>query len=103
MEDQSPYSLLIIDSIINLFRSDYTGRGELAARQQLLNQHLKQIKNLAESFHLAVYITNQVCADPAGGMSFVKDPKKAVGGHILSHGSPPAVPCAVASCHELPH
>jgi len=26
-------------------------------------------------------------ADPAGGMTFVADPKKPVGGHILAHAS----------------
>jgi DNA repair protein RadA len=39
---------------------------------------------LAESQNLAVYITNQVMADPA--MMF-GDPTKAVGGHILAHAS----------------
>ena len=39
---------------------------------------------IAESQNLAVYITNQVMADPA--MMFC-DPTKAVGGHILAHAS----------------
>jgi meiotic recombination protein DMC1 len=45
---QGCYKLLIIDSIIALFRVDYTGRGELAARQAALNQHLSRLTRIAE-------------------------------------------------------
>jgi len=27
-----------------------------------------------------------MCSDPSAGISFVADPKKPVGGHILAHG-----------------
>lgn len=29
----------------------------------------------------------QVMADPSGGMTFVQDPKKPIGGHVLAHAS----------------
>ena len=58
--------------------------GELSERQQRLGQVLKPLKQLAETFNVAVYMTNQVCADP-GGSVFVQDAKKAVGGHVLAH------------------
>ncbi|EGD72724.1 DMC1 protein [Salpingoeca rosetta] len=77
--------LLIIDSIMATFRTDYCGRGELAERQQMLNQVLAAIKRLAEEWNLAVVLTNQMCSDPGATMSFVSDPKKPVGGHILAH------------------
>jgi len=32
-------------------------------------------------------MTNQVMADPSGGMSYAVDPKKPVGGHIIAHAS----------------
>ena len=35
---------------------------------------------------MAIFITNQVMSDPSGGLTFVADPKKAVGGHVLAHG-----------------
>jgi len=35
---------------------------------------------------VAVFITNQVTADP-GGMSFAKDSTKAIGGNIIAHAS----------------
>eukprot|EP00049_Salpingoeca_infusionum_P000904 m.43462 g.43462 ORF g.43462 m.43462 type:complete len:389 (-) comp10779_c0_seq8:1123-2289(-) len=77
--------LLIIDSIMATYRADFTGRGELADRQQQLNQVLAAIKRLAEEWNLAVVLTNQMCSDPGATMSFVSDPKKPVGGHILAH------------------
>lgn len=42
------YRLLIIDSIMNCFRVDYCGRGELAERQQKLNQFLMKLAHIAE-------------------------------------------------------
>ncbi len=36
--DDGPFSMLIIDSMTALLRVDYTGRGELAPRQQKLGQ-----------------------------------------------------------------
>ena len=33
------YRLLIVDSVMGLFRTEFTGRGELAERQQKLGQH----------------------------------------------------------------
>lgn len=42
------YRLLIIDSIMNCFRVDYCGRGELAERQQKLNQFLMKLAHMAE-------------------------------------------------------
>ena len=47
------YRLLIIDSIMALFRVDYTGRGELNERQQKLNQFLSKLTHVAEgTFHI---------------------------------------------------
>lgn len=84
---EEPFALLIVDSIMALFRVDYSGRGELSERQQVLGKMLSRIMKIAEQFNIAVYITNQVMADPGGGVSFVPDPKKPVGGHILAHAS----------------
>eukprot|EP00127_Corallochytrium_limacisporum_P006486 Clim_evm17s229 gene=Clim_evmTU17s229 len=86
MADDRTYRLLIIDSVMALFRCDYSGRGELAERQQRLNQHLARLCRLAEEFNLAVVITNQMTADP-GGMTFAADPKKPIGGNIIAHAS----------------
>ena len=86
-ERPNQFRLLIIDSIIALLRTDYSGRGELAERQQKLNQLMARLIKISEEFNIAVFITNQISADPAGGMTFVADPKKPVGGHVLAHAS----------------
>jgi len=41
--DQGPFRLLVIDSIIALFRAEFSGRGELSERQQKLGQHLSHL------------------------------------------------------------
>lgn len=56
----------IVDSIIALFRCDYSGRGELAERQQKLGVMLNRLLKLSEEYNVAVYVTNQMCADPGG-------------------------------------
>ncbi|KAK8949070.1 hypothetical protein KSP39_PZI005165 [Platanthera zijinensis] len=76
----------IVDSVIALFRVDFSGRGELAERQQKLAQMLSRLTKISEEFNVAVYMTNQVIADPGGGM-FISDPKKPAGGHVLAHAA----------------
>lgn len=81
------FSLLIVDSIMAPFRVDYSGRGELAERQQCLAKVLSKLQKISEQFNVAVFLTNQVTADPGGGMTYAVDPKKPVGGNILAHAS----------------
>ncbi|XLT73790.1 hypothetical protein HN873_030216, partial [Arachis hypogaea] len=56
---EEPFRLLIVDSVIALFRVDFSGRGELAERQQRLAQMLSRLVKIAEEFNVAVYMTNQ--------------------------------------------
>ncbi|XP_054710485.1 meiotic recombination protein DMC1/LIM15 homolog [Uloborus diversus] len=86
-EEAGVYKLLVIDSIMALFRVDYSGRGELADRQQKLAQMLSKLQKLSEEYNVAVFITNQMTSDPGAAMSFQADPKKPIGGHILAHAS----------------
>ena len=82
--EEKNIGLIVIDSITSHFRAEYIGRGELAERQQKLNKHLHVLQRLADAFNLAVYITNQVMADPS---VIFGDPTRPVGGHILGHFS----------------
>lgn len=88
MMAESRYSLLIVDSAMGLYRTDYSGRGELSARQMHLARFLRSLLRLADEFGVAVVISNQVVAqvDGAAGM-FNADPKKPIGGHIMAHAS----------------
>jgi DNA repair protein RadA len=76
--------LVIVDSLMSLFRSEYAGRGTLAVRQQKLNRHLHALQRLADKHNLAVYVTNQVMSKPD---VFFGNPTAAIGGHILGHAS----------------
>jgi DNA repair protein RadA len=82
--EEKNIGLIVIDSITSHFRAEYVGRGELAERQQKLNKHLHTLQRLADAFNLAVYITNQVMADPS---VIFGDPTRPVGGHVLGHFS----------------
>ncbi|VVB83119.1 DNA repair and recombination protein RadA [uncultured archaeon] len=84
IKNGEPIKLLIIDSLTAHFRAEYSGRGELADRQQKLNKYLHNLMKLAETYNLAVYVTNQVMANPA---QMFGDPTQAVGGNIVGHAS----------------
>jgi meiotic recombination protein DMC1 len=51
---EEPFALLIVDSIMALFRVDYSGRGELSERQQVLGKMMSRIMKIAEQFNIAV-------------------------------------------------
>ena len=76
--------LIIVDSLMALFRSEFIGRGALNERQQKLNAHIHKLQKLADAYSLAVYITNQVMDNP--GMLF-GDPTTPVGGNVVAHAA----------------
>lgn len=82
IKEGEPIRLIIVDSLTAHFRAEYTGRGQLADRQQRLNRYLHNLMKVAESNNLAVYVTNQVMSDPA---QLFGDPTKAIGGNIVGH------------------
>uniref|UniRef100_A0A8C4SLU6 DNA repair protein RAD51 homolog n=1 Tax=Erpetoichthys calabaricus TaxID=27687 RepID=A0A8C4SLU6_ERPCA len=87
MMAESRYALLIVDSATALYRTDYSGRGELSARQMHLARFLRMLLRLADEFGVAVVITNQVVAQVDGAAMFSADPKKPIGGNIIAHAS----------------
>ena len=89
MMTESRFALLVVDSATALFRTDFTGRGLLSERQQLLAKYLRQLQRLADEFGVAVVITNQVVANPDGSMSFAgaANAVKPIGGNIVAHAS----------------
>lgn len=70
-----------------LFRVDFSGRSELAERQQKLAQMLARLQKMSEEFNVAIFITNQITDDPFAALSFQGDEKKPIGGNILAHAS----------------
>ena len=83
--EEKNIKLIIVDSLIGHFRSEYVGRGTLALRQQILNTHLHDLLRLSEVYdELAVLFTNQVSARPD---VFYGNPIIHTGGHIVAHGA----------------
>lgn len=83
IKEGTQIKLVIVDSLMSLFRSDFTGRGQLADRQQKINRHIHALLKLAEMYNVVVYLTNQVMARPD---VFFGDPTEAIGGHVVAHG-----------------
>ncbi len=84
VKEKLPIKLVIVDSLMAHFRSEFIGRGTLADRQQKLNKHMHSLLKLTHTYNLAVYITNQVMAKPD---TFFGDPTVAIGGNIVAHAS----------------
>ena len=74
--------LIIVDSLIAILRAEYIGIGMLASRQQILNQIIRDLSRLAETYNIAVVVTNQV----ATVMKGVFATQDAIGGNIVAHG-----------------
>jgi meiotic recombination protein DMC1 len=53
------YRLLIIDSIMACFRTDFCGRGELSERQQKLGQFLTKATHMAEGLSIPSGVTRR--------------------------------------------
>jgi DNA repair protein RadA len=84
LTNKFPVKLLIVDSLTAHFRAEYTGRGTLAERQQLLNKHLHDLLRFGDIYNSAVAVTNQVAARPD---VFFGDPTTSIGGNIVGHAS----------------
>ena len=83
--DEKNIKLIIVDSLIGHFRSEYIGRGTLATRQQTINSHIHDMLRLSEVYdELAVVFTNQVSSKPD---VVYGNPITHTGGHIVAHGA----------------
>ncbi|KAA3490529.1 DNA repair protein RAD51-like protein isoform X1 [Gossypium australe] len=107
---ETRFALMIVDSATALYRTDFTGRGELSARQMHLAKFLRSLQKLADEFIMylklfvlscyrygiepfislfgvAVVITNQVVAQVDGSAIFAGPQIKPIGGNIMAHAS----------------
>jgi DNA repair protein RadA len=74
--------LIIVDSLMAMFRSEYVGIGMLATRQQMVNKLIHDLSRLAETYNVAVLCTNQVTTVMKGPFTS----QEAIGGNIVAHG-----------------
>lgn len=82
--DMDEIGIVIVDSIMAHFRSEYSGRGELSERQDRLGSMLNMLGSIASGYDIAVFYTNQAYEDP--GKMF-GDPVSATGGNVVKHSS----------------
>lgn len=82
--EENNIKLIVADSAVGLFRSEYLGRGTLAARQQKLNHFVHLLVRIAETYNCAAIATNQVMASPD---TFFGDPTRPIGGNVVAHTS----------------
>ena len=61
--------LIIVDSLMALMRVEYIGIGSLAKRQGVLNKMLHGLSRIAETYNVAVLLTNQVATKMMGMFS----------------------------------
>lgn len=54
MMAESRYALLVVDSATGLYRTDYSGRGELSARQMHLARFLRTLMRIADEVDFCV-------------------------------------------------
>lgn len=80
--DLSDKGILIVDSVMAHFRSEYSGRGELGERQDRIGAMLKNLRGIASGYNMAVFYTNQAYEDPGGGWG---DNVSATGGNVVKH------------------
>ena len=76
--------LIVIDSIIALYRSQFKGIEWLARRQQRINYVLDWLKRLSTLYDVVVVYTNQVLTQPVPFGVAIKIP---AGGNILAHAA----------------
>ncbi|RNJ75868.1 MAG: DNA repair and recombination protein RadA, partial [Nitrosopumilus sp. H13] len=81
---ENDVKLIVADSAVGLFRSEYLGRGTLSARQQKLNHFVHLLVRIAETYNCAAIATNQVMASPD---VFFGDPTRPIGGNVVAHTS----------------
>jgi DNA repair protein RadA len=77
--------LLIVDSIINHFKAEYSERAMLAERQHKINIIMHLLQKIVRTYRIAVVITNQVQFEPDSSANYRSEYTPLVGSS-LAHG-----------------
>ena len=82
--DSNSVKLLVVDSAVAHYRSEFLGRATLSERQQRLNKFMHMLVRIAEMYAVAVVATNQIQSSPDAvfGEAF-----RPTGGHVVAHTS----------------
>jgi DNA repair protein RadA len=75
------FKLLVVDSPVTHYRSEYIGRQNLPARQQKLYRFLRRLVAIAGAYNIAVVVTNHINTTPNSR----KTSGMPVGGNAMGH------------------
>ena len=87
LNQENDIKLLVIDSIINPYRAEYSGRGMLSQRQSRLSKIMHLLQNIARVYDVAVVITNQVYTSVDGNGYCLANSDRPMGGNVMTHTS----------------
>lgn len=76
--------LIIVDSAVAHYRAEFIGRATLSERQQRLNKFMHILVRIADTYEVAVVVTNQIQASPD---AYFGETIRPTGGHVLAHTS----------------
>ena len=76
--------LILVDSAVAHYRAEFLGRATLSERQQRLNKFMHILVRIAETYDLAVLVTNQIQASPD---AYFGDTARPTGGNVVAHTS----------------
>lgn len=76
--------LIIVDSAVAHYRAEFLGRATLSERQQRLNKFMHILVRIAETYEVAVLVTNQIQASPD---AYFGDAVRPTGGNVVAHTS----------------
>ena len=76
--------LLVVDSAVAHYRAEFIGRATLSERQQRLNKFMHILVRIADTYEVAVLLTNQIQASPD---AYFGDTVRPTGGNVVAHTS----------------
>jgi len=79
----SKIKLLILDSLMYHYRTEYPNRSDLSERAHRLNIVMHKLRSIAQTKNIAVLLTNQSVSTPRKEED--EDPKPCCGGNIVSY------------------
>jgi len=82
--EENDVKLIIVDSAVAHYRAEFLGRGSLSERQQRLNKFMHILVRIAETYDVAVVVTNQIQASPD---AYFGDAVRPTGGNVVAHTS----------------
>jgi DNA repair protein RadA len=81
-DNPNKFKLLVVDSPVTHYRSEYIGRSMLPMRQQKLFRFMRLLLKLAHVHDMAVVITNQINTTPNSRAIYSDRP---IGGNAVNH------------------